>query len=76
MGNGLLSIVTGTLPLALFGSEGYGASAPFLIALAMEWLGNSLSLAAIAGLGLLALGLFILLGRAPPSQCLPEEISV
>lgn len=77
MGNGLLSIVTGTLPLALFGSEGYGklqgkmmaarlivsASAPFLMALAMEWLGIALSLGAIVGLGLLALGLFIVLGR-------------
>ncbi|MBB2908430.1 hypothetical protein FHR76_004845 [Rhizobium sp. RAS22] len=76
MGNGLLSIVTGTLPLALFGSEGYGklqgkmmgarlivsASAPFVMALAMEWLGISLSLAAIVGLGLLALALFVLLG--------------
>lgn len=75
MGNGLLSIVSGTLPLALFGSEGYGklqgkmmaarlivsASAPF-VALAMEWLGFSLSLAAIVGLGLLALALFVLLG--------------
>ena len=77
MGNGLLSIVTGTLPLALFGSEGYGklqgkmiaarlivsASAPFLMALAMEWLGIALSLGAIVGLGLLALALFIVLGR-------------
>ncbi|TDK35162.1 arsenite efflux MFS transporter ArsK [Rhizobium deserti] len=77
MGNGLLSIVTGTLPLALFGSEGYGklqgkmmaarlivsASAPFVMALAMEWLGISLSLAAIVALGLLALALFIVLGR-------------
>ncbi len=76
MGNGLLSIVSGTLPLALFGSEGYGklqgkmmaarlivsASAPFVMALAMEWLGFSLSLAAIVGLGLLALALFVLLG--------------
>lgn len=76
MGNGLLSIVTGTLPLALFGSEGYGklqgkmmaarlivsAAAPFVMALAMEWLGFSLSLAAIVGLGLLALALFVFLG--------------
>lgn len=77
MGNGLLSIVTGTLPLALFGSEGYGklqgkmmaarlivsASAPFLMALAMEWLGITLSLGAIVGLGLLALALFMVLVR-------------
>jgi len=77
MGNGLLSIVTGTLPLALFGSGGYGklqgkmmaarlivsASAPFLMALAIEWLGIALSLSAIVALGLLALSLFIVLGR-------------
>ncbi len=77
MGNGLLSIVTGTLPLALFGSDGYGklqgkmmaarlivsASAPFLMALAIEWLGIALSLSAIVALGLLALSLFIVLGR-------------
>ena len=81
MGNGLLSIVTGTLPLALFGSERYGqlqgktmaarlivsASAPFVMALAMEWLGISLSLAAIVGLGLVALTLFVLLGRVRKS---------
>ncbi len=49
-GNGLFSIVSGTLPLSLFGSEGYGrlqgkvmsarlivsASAPFVFALAMS----------------------------------------
>jgi hypothetical protein len=77
MGNGLLSIVTGTLPLALFGSEGYGklqgkmmagrlvvsALAPFVMALSMEWLGISLSLAAIVALGLLALALFVVLGH-------------
>jgi hypothetical protein len=65
VGNGLLSLVTGTLPLALFGSEGYGklqgktmaarlivsASAPFVMALAMEWLGISLSLAWFVVLG-------------------------
>jgi hypothetical protein len=77
MGNGLLSIVTGTLPLALSGSEGYGklqgkmmagrlvvsALAPFVMALSMEWLGISLSLAAIVALGLLALALFVVLGH-------------
>ncbi len=77
MGNGLLSIVTGTLPLALFGSEGYGkmqgktmaarlivsASAPLVMALAMEWLGIVFSLVGIVILGSTALLLFILLGR-------------
>jgi MFS family permease len=75
-GNGLFSIVSGTLPLALFGSEGYGslqgkalaarlivsASAPFVMAVAMEWLGIFLSLAAAVGLGLLAIVLFVILG--------------
>ncbi|QCJ00878.1 hypothetical protein [Agrobacterium larrymoorei] len=75
LGNVPLSIVSGTLPLALFGSEGCGklqgkvmaarlivsASAPFVTVLAMEGLGFSLSLAGIVGLGLLAL---------PCSSCL------
>lgn len=65
MGNGLLSIVTGTLPLHLFGSEGYGklqgkmmaarlilsALAPFVLAFAMENLGIATSLGIVAALG-------------------------
>ncbi|MBB3655813.1 MFS family permease [Rhizobium sp. BK650] len=65
MGNGLLSIVTGTLPLHLFGSEGYGkrqgkmmaarlilsALAPFVLAFAMQNLGVAPSLAITAALG-------------------------
>ncbi len=65
MGNGLLSIVTGTLPLTLFGSEGYGklqgrmmaarlilsALAPFVLAFAMENLGIATSLGITAALG-------------------------
>jgi MFS family permease len=65
MGNGLLSIVAGTLPLHLFGSEGYGklqgkimsarlilsALAPFVLAFAMENFGISLSLGITATLG-------------------------
>ncbi|MBB3951030.1 arsenite efflux MFS transporter ArsK [Aureimonas jatrophae] len=53
LGNGLYSIVGGTLPLALFGPEGYGAlqgrvtsirlivgsAAPFAFALATDWMG-------------------------------------
>jgi MFS family permease len=77
MGNGLLSIVTGTLPLALFGSEGYGklqgkmmaarlivsALAPFVLAVALERFGISPSLGGIVVLGILALALFAVLGR-------------
>lgn len=69
MGNGLLSIVSGTLPLHLFGSEGYGrlqgrmmaarlilsALAPFVLAFGMENLGITMSLAIAATLGTLAI---------------------
>lgn len=65
MGNGLFSIVTGALPLTLFGSEGYGrlqgkvmaarlivsALAPFALAYAMAKLGVPWSLAITAMLG-------------------------
>lgn len=65
MGNGLFSIVTGSLPLTLFGSEGYGrlqgrvmsarlivaAIAPFALALAIVHIGIAWSLAAMALLG-------------------------
>ncbi|NLS04999.1 arsenite efflux MFS transporter ArsK [Rhizobium sp. P32RR-XVIII] len=65
MGNGLLSIVSGTLPLHLFGSDGYGklqgkmmaarltlsALAPFVLAFAMEKLGISLSLGITVAFG-------------------------
>lgn len=69
MGNGLLSIVTGTLPLHLFGSDGYGklqgkmmaarlilsALAPFVLAFAMENIGIMPSLAVTAALGVLSI---------------------
>ncbi|WP_454857538.1 arsenite efflux MFS transporter ArsK [Rhizobium binxianense] len=65
LGNGLFSIVSGTLPLMLFGSEGYGklqgkvmsarlvvsAAAPFTLAFMMEKAGVSWSLAITAALG-------------------------
>jgi MFS family permease len=65
MGNGLYSIVGGTLPLALFGAEGYGArqgqvmsvrlivgsAAPFTFALMMEQAGTSGTLLVTAVLG-------------------------
>ncbi|CCM75401.1 conserved membrane hypothetical protein [Rhizobium mesoamericanum STM3625] len=65
MGNGLFSIVTGTLPLQLFGSDGYGklqgkimaarlilsAVAPFVLAFAMKNLGVTSSLGITAALG-------------------------
>ena len=69
MGNGLLSIVSGTLPLHLFGSDGYGklqgrmmaarlilsALAPFVLAFAMENFGITQSLGTAAALGVLSI---------------------
>lgn len=68
MGNGLFSIVGGTLPLVLFGAEGYGAlqgrimairlvvgaTAPFLFAFAMNRYGIHATLTATAVIGTLA----------------------
>lgn len=72
MGNGLLSIVAGTLPLYLFGSDGYGklqgktmasklvlsALAPFLMAFAIANFGIAVSLVIAALLGGLAIVAF------------------
>jgi len=76
-GNGLFSIVSGTLPLSLFGSEGYGAmqgkimsarlivsaTAPFAMALAMNLLGVKVSLTIVVVCGVLSLVAFGLLIR-------------
>lgn len=77
LGNGVLTIAQGTLPLALFGPQGYGlrqgllmvparfaqAAAPFVFGLALaHWGGQALWLS--AALGLLCLGALLLL-RAP-----------
>ena len=77
LGNGLFSIVAGTLPLALFGSEGYGrlqgrvmsarlivsATAPFALALAMQAIGVTWSLAITATCGGIAVLIFLGIGR-------------
>lgn len=78
-GNGILTIAKGTLPLALFGPQGYGArqgwlmmparvaqaAAPFLFGLALDaWGANALWLS--GGMGLAACGALLLL-RARPS---------
>jgi len=68
-GNGLLTIVRGTLPLALFGSQGYGArmgllarpmlfaqsSAPLAMALVLDELGPTILLGTLASLAFVAL---------------------
>lgn len=78
LGNGLLSIVSGTLPLHLFGSEGYGrlqgrvnsvrlvvsATAPFALALGMIRIGIIPSLTAAAAAGVLAVLAFLMIRRA------------
>ncbi|QKH38865.1 MFS transporter [Achromobacter pestifer] len=78
-GNGILTIAKGTLPLALFGPQGYGARqgwlmmparvaqalAPFLFGLALDsWGANALWLS--GGIGLSAFAALLLL-RARPS---------
>lgn len=77
LGSGLSSIVQGTLPLALFGSEGYGrrqgqvlsirlvisSTAPFVLALMMENIGVSWSLAVAAVVGAIAVLAFVAIGR-------------
>lgn len=78
LGNGLLSIVSGTLPLHLFGSEGYGklqgkvtsarlvisATAPFALAFGMVWVGVIPSLAIAIVAGALAVLAFLMIRRA------------
>lgn len=76
-GNGLFSIVSGTLPLSLFGSEGYGAMqgkimsarlivsamAPFAMAFAMGHLGVKAALAIVIACSVSSLIAFGLLVR-------------
>lgn len=77
LGNGLLSIVSGTLPLHLFGSEGYGrlqgkvnaarlvvsATAPFALAFGMIWIGVVPSLFVAIAAGALAILAFLMIQR-------------
>jgi hypothetical protein len=69
-GNGMITIAKGTLPLALFGPDGYGlqqgwlgvgartlqACAPWTFGLLLEARGGATALALTGGLSLLALG--------------------
>lgn len=73
LGSGINSIAQGSLPLYLFGSEGYGAitgrmaaarlavsaAAPFVFAAAMENFGTSFALAANACLGAIGIAAFV-----------------
>ena len=76
LSSGLASIVQGTLPLELFGSDGYGrrlgrltsvrlvvsSAAPFAFALMTERLGIPEALSIIAGLGTVAVVAFLAIG--------------
>ncbi|WP_313554759.1 arsenite efflux MFS transporter ArsK [Agrobacterium cavarae] len=73
LGSGINSIAQGSLPLYLFGSDGYGAitgkmaaarlalgaGAPFAFSAAMESIGLSMSLAANALLGAISIAAFV-----------------
>jgi MFS family permease len=75
--NGLITIATGTVPLALFGAEGYGrllgriggparllqAAAPLAIAFAIERYSDPIALAIIAAFAAAALVCFLLIRR-------------
>ncbi|OZI33225.1 MFS transporter [Bordetella genomosp. 1] len=80
-GNGILTIAKGTLPLALFGPQGYGtrqgwlmmparvaqAAAPFLFGLALDsWGANALWLS--GGIGLAAFGALVVLRARPTAN--------
>jgi hypothetical protein len=76
-GNGIFSIVAGTLPLYLFGSEGYGrlqgkvmaarlivgATAPFAFAYSLGSVGATTSLAMVALFSAAAIVSFLQVGR-------------
>jgi MFS family permease len=76
-GNGMVTIAKGTLPLALFGPEGYGAqqgwlsmgaramqaAAPYTFGLLLETLGGTAALTLSAALSVVALGTLMALPR-------------
>lgn len=78
-GSGLSSIVRGTVPLALFGAQGYGARlgnltavrlvvtsvAPFIFAWIMHSFGAATALWTMAVIGLMAVAAFAALARMP-----------
>ncbi|PDS77998.1 arsenite efflux MFS transporter ArsK [Rhizobium sp. L43] len=88
LGSGLSSIVQGTLPLALFGSEGYGrrqgqvlstrlvvsSTAPFALAFMMGTIGVSWSLTVAALLGSIAVATFLAIMRLTRPVARPEII--
>lgn len=85
MGNGVLTIAKGTLPLAVFGPVGYGertglisaparllqATSPFLFGLVLENGGADAALALTSSCCLLAFGALLLLRAAPAAAPKP-----
>jgi MFS family permease len=83
IGNGLLTIARGTLPLALFGSHGYGAvmgriggpflivqaAAPLALAFVLEHASDAAALATAAAFAGVALGCFLLIRRPVQPLC-------
>ena len=81
MGSGLSSIINGTLPLYLFGKDGYGeltgriaairltvtATAPLIYALLMENLGITPALGFMVVLGICAIGIFLFIAKLTAS---------
>jgi MFS family permease len=88
LGSGLNSIVQGTLPLALFGSEDYGrlqgqvmsarlvvsSTAPFALAFLMSNIGVSWSLSVTAVLGTAAVAAFLAIMRLTRTSTPPETV--
>ncbi|MBY5519511.1 MFS transporter [Rhizobium leguminosarum] len=88
LGSGLNSIVYGTLPLALFGSDGYGrrqgqimsvrlvvsSMAPFALAFLMSNLGASWSLSIAALLSTVAVAAFFAIMRLTRPVARPETV--
>ncbi len=87
LGSGINSIAQGSLPLYLFGSDGYGAitgkmaaarlalgaAAPFAFAAAMQSLGIALSLFATAALGTVGMVAFISVAMATRRDLVAAE---
>ena len=85
LGSGINSIAQGSLPLYLFGSDGYGAvtgkmaatrlatgaAAPFFFATAMAQFGIELSLFAIATLGVVGMGAFVSVAMSTKRELIP-----
>ncbi|MBX4957202.1 arsenite efflux MFS transporter ArsK [Rhizobium lentis] len=88
LGSGLNSIVQGTLPLALFGSEGYGrlqgqvmsarlvvsSTAPFALAFLISNIGIVWSLSVTAMFGAAAVAAFLAITRLTRTSIPPETV--